>query len=123
MKKFLKIFSYTIGGLLVNSSDSCNCSLDKKSRRTADPITDKNGKIIPGSISTIEKVTLGGIEQYMIIRGADSTKPVMLYLHGGPGSPEIAFMKETNTELEKDFVMVYWEQRGAGKSYSNRHSS
>jgi pimeloyl-ACP methyl ester carboxylesterase len=55
----------------------------------------------------------------MIIRGADSTKPVMLYLHGGPGSPEIAFLKETNTKLEKDFVMVYWEQRGAGKSYSN----
>jgi pimeloyl-ACP methyl ester carboxylesterase len=42
----------------------------------------------------------------------------MLYLHGGPGSPEIAFMKETNQEIENDFVMVYWEQRGAGKSYS-----
>ncbi|OFX26263.1 MAG: hypothetical protein A2041_11790 [Bacteroidetes bacterium GWA2_31_9b] len=61
---------------------------------------------------------LGGQEQYLIIRGKDATKPVMLFLHGGPGSPEYAFMKATNQTIENDFVMVYWEQRGAGKSYS-----
>ena len=41
----------------------------------------------------------------------------MLYLHGGPGFPEIAFMKKDTLLLEKNFVMVYWEQKGAGKSY------
>jgi len=91
-----------------------------KSPGKAEPITDLNGKTRKGSISTIEKVTLGGQEQYIIIRGADSTKPVMLFLHGGPGNPEIAFMKNTNQAIEHDFVMVYWEQRGAGKSYSKQ---
>ena len=76
------------------------------------------GKTLSGSISTIERITLGGQEQYLIIRGADTSKPVMLFLHGGPGSPETAFMKKTNLAIEKDFIMVYWEQRGAGKSYS-----
>jgi hypothetical protein len=41
----------------------------------------------------------------------------MLYLHGGPGFPEIAFMKKYSQFLEKNFIMVYWEQKGAGKSY------
>ena len=82
------------------------------------PIMGPDGKPLEGSISTKEKISLGGVDQYIIIRGADSSKPVMLFLHGGPGSPEIAFMKQYNTDIEKDFVMVYWEQRGSGKSYS-----
>jgi pimeloyl-ACP methyl ester carboxylesterase len=89
-----------------------------KSPEKTDPFADSNGNIIPGSISTIERIVLGGLDQYLIIRGADTTKPVMLFLHGGPGSPEFAFMKTTNQAIENDFIMVYWEQRGAGKSYS-----
>lgn len=88
-----------------------------KSPGQAEPITDKNGKIIPGSISTIDTLQIGGVDQYLIIRGVDATKPVMLFVHGGPGGPEIGMMKETNQLIENDFVMVYWEQRGAGKSY------
>jgi pimeloyl-ACP methyl ester carboxylesterase len=83
-----------------------------------DPITDASGKPIEGSISSIETIRLGGVDQYLIFRGQDATKPVMLFLHGGPGSPQIAFMKHFNTDMEKDFVMVYWEQRGSGKSFS-----
>lgn len=84
----------------------------------ADPIIDKSGKTILGSISTIDTLQIGGVKQYLIIRGVDSTKPVMLFVHGGPGGPEIGMMKETNRLIENDFVMVYWEQRGAGKSYN-----
>src|SRR5210317_557408 len=117
MKKLLKVFLYILGGLLVITIGLA-ILLWVKSPGTADPITDINGNKLAKSISTIEKINLGGVEQYLIIRGADSTKPMILYLHGGPGSPEIAFMKETNQDIENDFVMVYWEQRGAGKSYS-----
>lgn len=89
-----------------------------KSPGRAEQITDAEGKMLDGSISVIEKIQLGGQEQYLFIRGADSTKPVMLFIHGGPGSPELSFMKNYNTDIESDFVMVYWEQLGAGKSYS-----
>ncbi len=117
MKKLLKISLYVVS-VLISITLILSVLLWIKSPGKTDPIIDQKGKVIPGSISSIEKIKLGGLEQYMIIRGADSTKPVMLYLHGGPGSPEIAFIKETNTKLENDFVMVYWEQRGAGKSFS-----
>lgn len=89
-----------------------------KSPGITDAVIDSKGNTVEGSISVIEKVTLGGYEQYIIIRGVDKTKPIMLFLHGGPGSPELAFMKHYNREIENDYVMVYWEQRGAGKSYS-----
>lgn len=122
MKKLLKVILYILAGI-ISISIFLAAALWVMSPGETDPITDYSGKQIQGSITTIEKVKLGGVDQYMVIRGADSTKPVMLYLHGGPGSPEIAFLKETNTGLEEDFVMVYWEQRGACKSFNDEVSA
>jgi pimeloyl-ACP methyl ester carboxylesterase len=68
----------------------------------------------------IETVTLGGIPQIITIRGVDRTKPVLLHLHGGPGVPSSpwATWNDYPAELEANFVLVHWDQRGAGKSYS-----
>src|SRR3989339_947877 len=117
LKKIGKGVLYLLGALLIVLI-LASIFLWIKSPGKPQPITDSSGITIPGSISSIEKVTLGGVEQYIIVRGEDSSKPVMLFLHGGPGSPEFAFINKTNPDLENDFVMVYWEQRGAGKSYS-----
>ena len=115
--KIFRAFFYFIGGLVFIIAILMTV-LWIKSPGKAAPIVDKGGNTVGKSISTIEKIEIGDQEQYLIIRGVDSTKPVILFLHGGPGSPEIAFMKKFNTAIEEDFVMVYWEQRGAGKSYS-----
>ena len=74
------------------------------------------------AIDTLAKVNLGGIDQWYLIRGCDRSSPILLYLHGGPGGPLFPRARTigTLTNLEKYFVMVYWEQRGTGKSY---HSS
>ncbi len=74
-------------------------------------ITDSRG------IHSIEKVKLGGLDQWIQIRGEDRSKPILLFLHGGPGFPQMPF-SHLNAELEKEFVVVQWDQRGAGKSNS-----
>ncbi len=85
---------------------------------TTPQIKDEQGLAVPQSIATFEEVEIGGINQYLLIRGEKSENPVLLFLHGGPGYPQIAFAREYQKELEKDFVVVQWDQRGAGKSYS-----
>ena len=80
-------------------------------------ILGEDGQPLPGSIASLEKVKLGGVDQWLILRGQDVDKPVLLFLSGGPGASEAARVLRFNNELEKHFVVVIWEQRGCGKSY------
>lgn len=86
--------------------------------RTKD-FRDANGLIIPNSIATMETVTIGGISQSIWFRGIDTNKPALILLHGGPGTNESALFRHYNAALEEHFLVVYWEQRGTGRSYSN----
>lgn len=65
-------------------------------------------------------IEVNGMQQGMILQSENIENPVLLFLHGGPGSPEIAFTQEHPTGLEKLFTVCWWEQRGSGMSY-NRH--
>ena len=73
--------------------------------------------VSPTGIDSIEKVRLGGVDQWILIRGWNRDNPVLLLMHGGPGFPCMPFA-HVASELEKRFVVVHWDQRGAGKSYS-----
>lgn len=80
------------------------------------PIRDNKGRILKNSIASLEPVRIGGIKQWVLIRGADKNNPLLLFLHGGPGSAQIGFIRKYEQELEKHFIVVNWDQRGAGKS-------
>ena len=79
-----------------------------------------------GGMSMVEKVTLGWLGQYILIQAEDIRKPVLLVLHGGPGIPMPGVgcrgvdwvFNLTTSELIRHFTVVYWDQRGTGKSYS-----
>jgi pimeloyl-ACP methyl ester carboxylesterase len=82
------------------------------------PVLGPGGQPVPGSISELTSVELGGHEQAISIRAADPDKPVLLYLSGGPGQSDIAFARALLEPLTADFVVVVWDQRGSGKSYA-----
>jgi pimeloyl-ACP methyl ester carboxylesterase len=62
-------------------------------------------------------VRIGGIEQWITIKGDDHNNPVVLFLHGGPGDALSPFADAMFAGWEKDFTLVQWDQRGAGRTY------
>jgi pimeloyl-ACP methyl ester carboxylesterase len=79
---------------------------------------DDAGRILPASVARMEYVELGGVKQWICVRGESVDKPLLLILHGGPGTPEVLPFRRYDAGLEKDFIVVNWDQRGSGKSYS-----
>jgi pimeloyl-ACP methyl ester carboxylesterase len=84
--------------------------------RAARPAT--NAADVPiGRIQSQSLIPLGGSEQYVEIAGVSDTNPVLLFIHGGPGWPQTPMLRYFNAELTNAFVLVSWDQRGAGLSF------
>lgn len=71
-------------------------------------------------ISEINYLKINKTRQYVLMRGKDKNKPVMLFLHGGPGASATALLRKFNSELENHFTVIYWDQRNAGKSFNKK---
>jgi pimeloyl-ACP methyl ester carboxylesterase len=82
------------------------------------PFRGPHGGPVPGSIAEVGYLRLGGLDQWVMIRGESRANPPLILLHGGPGMGETAFFRQCNAPLEKSFTVVYWDQRGAGKSFA-----
>lgn len=83
---------------------------------------DKKRKAVIASnrISRLETVTLGGYEQKILLEGKEETLPILIMLHGGPGTP-IPFCEGCRglfPELTERFILVYWDQYGCGINQS-----
>jgi pimeloyl-ACP methyl ester carboxylesterase len=92
-----------VGILLFNSSGN------------PQPFLDENGVILPNSLSEKIFVEINGVKQGMFIKSKDVNHPVLLYLHGG--MPDYFLSEDYPTQLEENFTVVWWEQRGSGISF------
>jgi len=74
---------------------------------------------IPGesSISMLGQVEINGAGHEIMIRGANTNNPIIIFVHGGPGCSEIPYVRKYQEELERHFTIVHYDQRGSGKSY------
>lgn len=71
----------------------------------------------PRRVQEAAYLRVGGIEQWVTIRGDDDTKPVLLLIHGGPGDVQSPFVS-VYAPYEHDFVLAQWDQRGAGRTFA-----
>lgn len=80
-------------------------------------IADLRKVVADGGIERLESVRIGGIDQWVSIRGNDRRNPVLLMLHGGPGWVAMPTSWYFQRGWEEYFTVVQWDQRGAGKTY------
>lgn len=70
------------------------------------------------SLTELKKIRIGDSLQWVMIRSENIDNPILLFIHGGPGTSQLTQMKNNTQPIEKYFTVVNWDQRGAGKSYS-----
>jgi proline iminopeptidase len=73
--------------------------------------------VTPKGIERAQVVRIGGIDQWVTIRGNDTRNPVLIVLHGGPGYVEMPLSWWYARPWEEYFTVVQWDQRGAGKTF------
>jgi proline iminopeptidase len=73
----------------------------------------------PNGINSLEAVRIGGIDQWIEVRGQNVNNPILLFIHGGPGVAFIPMSGAFQDPWEKYFTVVQWDQRGAGKTYAS----
>lgn len=86
----------------------------------------KDFQISKSGLSSIESIEVGGISQYILIQTENIENPVLLVIHGGPSMPVPAVSSRgqdyalitCTKELVKHYTLVFWDQRGTGKSYA-----
>jgi proline iminopeptidase len=81
------------------------------------------GKRDATAINTLESLQLGDTTQWVRIRAADASNPLLLLIQQGPGLPMINEVRrfEHLLGLELGFTVVYWDQRGCGRSLRNEN--
>ncbi|GAA0708559.1 alpha/beta hydrolase [Dokdonella soli] len=95
----------------------------KETSRYADAraiVKDLDHIVAPNGVQESYKTRIGGIDQWLNVRGQDKANPILLFIHGGPASPLMPTLWQFERPIEEYFTVVNWDQRGAGKTYTQQ---
>jgi len=84
---------------------------------TTPKFRDAGGKVIPDSIAELGTIPIDGVDTFISLRSSSINNPIILYVPGGPGMPELPIIRHYNARLEERFLVAYWEPPGTCKSY------
>ncbi len=76
-------------------------------------IGDLNKIVNPEGLQESYPVEIGGIQQWVFVRGQNRHNPIILFVHGGPASPMSAALWMYQKPMEEFFTFIHWDQRGA----------
>jgi pimeloyl-ACP methyl ester carboxylesterase len=92
---------------------------DRSSYEPAREIIRDLGRIVaPNGVQEAYATRIGGIDQWINVRGQDRGNPMVLFVHGGPAAPVTPSLWQFQRPLEEYFTIAHYDQRGAGKTYN-----
>ena len=115
--RLMRCFAMVLG-LLAPSQGMAAAAPAYASLKDARAIIAEAQAIPPGGIDDLRTVELGGIKQWIHVRGDNPDNPILLFIHGGPGSPMMPESWAWQRSWEAYFTVVQWDQRGAGKTFA-----
>jgi pimeloyl-ACP methyl ester carboxylesterase len=107
---------------ILNSASGAPAATTPDSFAAARAVIAQAQAIPAGGIDEMRTVELGGLKQWIHVRGRNRANPIILFLHGGPGSPMMPESWTWQQPWEDFFTMVQWDQRGAGKTFASAGS-
>lgn len=93
------------------------CPEGKAYEDAREVVRDLQRIVAPNGVQDLYKARIGGIDQWISVRGQDKSNPVVLFVHGGPAAPLIPGIWEFQRPIEEYFTVVNYDQRGAGLTY------
>jgi pimeloyl-ACP methyl ester carboxylesterase len=115
IRKILKIIAIAVACLVVVVPSSALLYRRYLQHRVAERRAIRS----PNGINSLEAVRIGGIDQWIEVRGQNVNNPLLLFIHGGPGVAFIPLAGSFQDPWEQYFTVVQWDQRGAGKTYES----
>lgn len=115
MHRLLRVLGLLLGGALALVGIALG-AVALYRRPLQEELAEKTAIRSPRGIESLERIDVRGDRQWIFLRGEDREAPVLLVLHGGPGSPQLPATRTFDRELVRHFVVVHWDQPGAGKS-------
>jgi pimeloyl-ACP methyl ester carboxylesterase len=115
VKKILKYIGIAVACIVVAVFSSALLYRKYLQHRVAE----ERAIISPSGINSLQSVRICGIDQWIEVRGQNVNNPILLFIHGGPGIAFIPLAGAWQASWEKDFTVVQWDQRGAGKTYAS----
>lgn len=115
MKSFLLSILTVV--LLCPCASAQECESGRSYDDAREVVSDLQRIVNPNGIQQTYKEKIGGIDQWIYVRGQNASNPIILFVHGGPASPLAPTIWEFQRPLEEYFTVVNYDQRGAGKTY------
>src|SRR5258708_146138 len=106
-----------------DSIDAAYRKFEAVEKRVRDRNTATYAITAPNGIDESLFLKVGGIEQWVTIRGEDRRNPVILFLHGGPGETTSLWSLPFFAPWQREFTVAQWDQRGAGRTYGRNGAS
>lgn len=89
-----------------------------KYKKAKQIINDLDSIVSPNGLQESYEKTIGGIKQWIYVRGQDKSNPIIIFIHGGPASPMSPVMWMFQRPIEEYFTVINYDQRAAGKTYN-----